>query len=447
MATYAPSYTPPLATSSPEPVVEQEGTPSWHPATRIAFRFCMIYFGLYVITTQMLPAMALVLPDFGAIPPMRNLTLWVGHRLLGIADVPMQPSGSGDRLFNWVHAFTLLLIATATTVIWSIVARRRLHHERAFAWFRLFLRLAVATTFLSYGFAKVIPQQMPTLALTRLVEPFGNFSPMGVLWYSVGASPAYEIATGCAEVLGGLLLFLPATTIVGALVCLMDATMIFLLNMTYDVPVKLFSFHLILMSLFLLAPNARRLLDLFILHQSTSLRAEPRVPRGMTGHRRLVVATAIYGVLMFGLNVQNGIRSWHRFGAGAPKSLLYGIWDVKDIAIDGVARPVLNGDTTLVKRVIFQQNTAAAVQMMNDAIRRFGASVDTTRKQLTLLPSGSDAITLSPLSYQRPDHEHLLIDGMIDGRMTHLALQFRDPDSFLQRSRGFHWVQELPFNR
>ena len=33
---------------------------------------------------------------------------------------------------------------------------------------------------------------------------------------------------------------------------------IFTLNMTYDVPVKLFSFHLILMSLVLMAPEASR---------------------------------------------------------------------------------------------------------------------------------------------------------------------------------------------
>ena len=41
----------------------------------------------------------------------------------------------------------------------------------------------------------------------------------------------------------------------GALVCLVDAVEIFALNMTYDVPVKLFSFHLVIMSLFLLAPE------------------------------------------------------------------------------------------------------------------------------------------------------------------------------------------------
>ena len=56
----------------------------------------------------------------------------------------------------------------------------------------------------------------------RLIEPFGNFSLMGVLWASIGASRPYEIFAGCAETLGGILLIFPRTTTLGALVCLLD---------------------------------------------------------------------------------------------------------------------------------------------------------------------------------------------------------------------------------
>ena len=120
----------------------------------------------------------------------------------------------------------------------------------------------------------------------------------------------------------------------------MDATMIFLLNMTYDVPVKLFSFHLILMSLFLLAPNARRLFDLFTLGSGRRVFA----PSREFARRRVaaVVAQGVYGLLMLGLQrAESGIRGWHTFGGGAPKSPLYGIWDVEEMAIGGVPRPAL----------------------------------------------------------------------------------------------------------
>jgi len=446
MATFAPSYSPPLAPTSSPPISEREPAATWHPVTRIAFRFCCVYFSLYICTTQMLPGLTLILPDFGNLAPMKQLTLWVGHTILGIATIPMQPSGSGDRLFNWVHAFTLLLIAAVSTIVWSIAARRRVNHERAFAWFRLFLRLAAATTFFSYGFAKAFPTQMPVLALQRLVEPFGNFSPMGVLWYSVGASPAYEIATGCAEILAGVLLFVPRLTVVGALIAGMDATMIFLLNMTYDVPVKLFSFHLLLMSMVLLAPNARRLFDLLILQRTSDIKPEPSVARSARARRALVIAQIAFGALMFLREVQQGNNAYHTFGAGGPKSALYGIWDVTAMTVDGVDRPALLSDTRRLRRMIFQSPTGAYFQTMDDSLKRLGAKLDTTAKRLTLT-NGADTAAKMALTYQRPDREHLLIDGIIEGRPTHLALQYKDPDSFLQRSRGFSWVQEVPFNR
>jgi hypothetical protein len=61
----------------------------------------------------------------------------------------------------------------------------------------------------------------------------------------MGSAPAYEIFTGCAEVAGGLLLIVPRTATLGALISLADMIQVFTLNMTYDVPVKLFAFHLI----------------------------------------------------------------------------------------------------------------------------------------------------------------------------------------------------------
>ena len=165
-------------------------------------------------------------------------------------------SGSGDKMFDWVLAFGLLLIAVVGTIAWSVVARRRVRYVGFQKWFRLFLRFSLGSTLVSYGAAKAIPLQMPYPSLQRLLEPFGHFSPMGVLWYSIGASRPYEIFTGCAELLAGVLLFIPATATLGALVALACTIQIFTLNMTYNVPVKLFSFHLILMSLFLLAPDA-----------------------------------------------------------------------------------------------------------------------------------------------------------------------------------------------
>ena len=87
---------------------------------------------------------------------------------------------------------------------------------------------------------------------------------MGVLWSSIGSSRGYEIFAGCAETLAGGLLVFSRTTPLGALLGLFEMIHVFMLNMTYDIPVKLFSFHLILLNLFLLAPDLPRLINVLM---------------------------------------------------------------------------------------------------------------------------------------------------------------------------------------
>jgi hypothetical protein len=44
-----------------------------------------------------------------------------------------------------------------------------------------------------------------------------------VLWASIAASRSYEVFTGCVELLGGILLFIPATAPLGAIISLAAA--------------------------------------------------------------------------------------------------------------------------------------------------------------------------------------------------------------------------------
>ena len=126
----------------------------------------------------MLPNPKFRVPVLAEKPPVRPLVLWVGNHLLGVKPT-VHPTGSGDTLFDWTYAFTELLLAALGTVFWSVVARRT-SYPRLYKWFRLFIRVALGTTMFTYGFAKVFPLQMPTVFLSRLLEPYGDFSPMGV---------------------------------------------------------------------------------------------------------------------------------------------------------------------------------------------------------------------------------------------------------------------------
>lgn len=411
----------------------------------MAFRFSVLYFGLYVVTTQMFGGMLALpffrIPELAEQTPFRQVVFWVGEHIVRLdAPIPLQPTGSGDTLFNWVHALTLLLIAVSGTAIWTAV-RRAGAHPRLFKWFRLFIRFALGSTMLSYGLVKVIPLQMPILSLQRLVEPFGNFSPMGVLWSSIGASPSYEIFTGCAEVFAALLLFLPRTTLAGAMLALMNSIAIFALNMTYDVPVKLFSFHLILMSLFLLAPEMSRLFR-FYLGAAVGRSREPRLGGTPRAQRVAVIAQGTFGAYLLALGLYGSMQSWKTYGGGAPRPALFGIWEIQQMTVDGADRPPLLTDSTRWRRLIVQREGSAVFQLMNDSFSYYRATWDSTAATLTLTAREPTTFAVS-----RPTPTELRLSGELDGTQVHLVATLRDHESFELHSRKFHWIQEFPYNR
>ena len=103
---------PAAATIPPLPqAVERQ--PRWGLATRIAFRFCCLYFSLYVVATQMLGGL---LPfnwirNLGSAPFFQRIVTWTGLRVFHLAAPPsFQTTGSGDKMADYLQAFVLLAI-------------------------------------------------------------------------------------------------------------------------------------------------------------------------------------------------------------------------------------------------------------------------------------------------------------------------------------------------
>lgn len=443
--TLAESAYTPHTQMPPEPASVER----WDPATLVAFRFCFVYFGLYVLLTQMIEGLIVIpkvnVPNIGMW--FARPVDWVGAHILGIAQpIPHALTGSGDRTFDWVQSFTILLAAAIVTVAWSIAARRRVNHTRLYAGFRLFLRLALGTTMLTYGFMKLVPLQMPAPTLGRLIEPFGNFSPMGVLWASIGSSRSYEMVVGAAEVMGGLLVMIPQTAKIGALLCLVDASDVFALNMAYDVPVKLFSLHLVLMSVFLLARDARALVNLFLLGRADRFSAEPMLARTTRGRMWVLIGQIVYTLYVAVYFGWGSLRSWNRT-TGAPRPPLFGLWEVQAMTVDGVPRPALLTDTLRWRRAAVSRPGQFAVQRMDDSLSGFLAKVDTVARTIELTSPIDPKKPKQTLTYLRPEPGRMIYDGTYNGHAVHVETTYRGPESFPLNQRGFHWVQERPYNR
>jgi hypothetical protein len=197
-----------------------------------------------------------------------------------------------------------------------------------------------------------------------------------VLWLQVGSSHPYEMMLGSVEVLGGLLLFLPRTATLGALVSVASMAQVFMLNMTYDVPVKLLSFHLLLIGIVLLAPQMRRLANILVLQRPSEPTIQPPVFTAARANRVAAWVQAGLGVWALIGCLAIGWQDWHEYGAGRQKPPLYGIWSVTEYTVDARPVPPLTTDQNRWQRLIFDEPGKVTYQRMNGELVTAPATVD-----------------------------------------------------------------------
>jgi uncharacterized membrane protein YphA (DoxX/SURF4 family) len=433
----------PVGTSRLEPLA-----PRWSLLRRIGFRFCFLYFGLFCVLSQPIDGFTWADVDpLCAYPPVSTFVSWTAAHVFNVtAPLVFTGSGSGDKVSDWVFHFLLLVFSVLGTGLWSALDRKRGSYDALYKWFRLFIRFALAGQLITYGLSKVIPEQMPYPSLTRLVEPYGHFSPMGALWFSIGAAQGYEIFAGCAELLGGILLVFPRTALLGALIGAADMTQVFALNMTFDVPVKILSFHLLLLSLFVLAPDLGRLLNLLLFDKVAGPSTNAPLFGTLRANRIALAAQIVLGIYLVAINVYQGASTWNVYGGGAPKSPLYGIWNVENFVEDGRTHAASTSDKDRWRRVIFDDPDTLAFQRMDDFFVRYRAAIKLDDKSLTLT-KGDGKKWKARYTFRRQGTDRMLLDGTMDGHKIAMQLRLMDRSKMLLVATGFHWMQEYPFNR
>jgi uncharacterized membrane protein YphA (DoxX/SURF4 family) len=417
----------------------------WSPATRIAFRFAVVYLGLFSLATQIAGSLLVVpgLPfrGLGTLPPMRDVTLWVATSVLGADAVAIPAAATGETIFVVAQTAWILLVAIAVTVAWSRLDRNRPHHASAHGWFRLFVRLALAGQMFEYGLTKVIPNQFEAPSLNVLATPAGDLSLNTLFWTSIGAAPGYQMFTGWFEVLGGALLLLPRTTMLGALVCLAATTHVLVLNLAFDVGLKITTLHLVLLSLVLLAPDARRLVRFLVLDRAPGPSMDVPLVTSPRVRRIALVAPLLFGAYLVGMQTWANVSFWHTTGGGAPVSPLYGIWNVEQLTVDGTAGPPsLNEYDRQWRRVIFDAPDRVTFQRTDDSFARYGADVDLDAGRLALTRGGSRSWR-SAFAIRRPSEDRLVLDGEMDGHDIHLRLERVPLDSYRLVNSPFRWIR------
>ena len=371
---------------------------------------------------------------------------WVGDRVLHV-EVINQLTGSGDTMRAYVGCLCAVVIAAVAALLWTVLVlllqrwRPDWHPDtRLHGFIRVLVRFFLCQMLLSYGFAKVIPLQFAQPSSFRLAQQLGDISPMGLLWTFMGFSATYQVFTGAVEVLAGLLLTTRRTTLLGGLVALAAMTHVFVLNMCFDVPVKLYSFNYLVMALFLLVPDLPRLTNALVLGKAVE--ARPLIPLlGSVNFDRLVLVlrTLVVVAMVYG-QVRGSYKMWNDMYGGPPAPIA-GRWDLVSMKID--EKEPDKDDPMTWRWLDFTSRKFMRLAGPKPPNTFYSITWDTEAKKLTLAKFRDPKWTAT-FSYEQPESDELELQGSIDGKVLSASLKRCAEKEYELMTRGFHWIQELP---
>ena len=403
----------------------------WHPVTRWLFRFWGVYFIIYFIFSFVTPLwqglVNLLAPAFGIIGRVEPLS-----------------NGSGDGLFNYLQVAAMLLVAIIISMIWNIADRKRQSYNEAFYWVWTLVRYILALFMITYGVGKIYESQFPAPTLHRLVQPYGMSSPMGLAWTFMGASRPFSIFTGCSEALAGILLLFRPTVKFGAMMCISVMSVVVAMNFCYDIPVKLFSSHLLLAAVFVLSPEVPRLLKfLFTYKAIESPRMYMHPFRKVKWQHIMWIALKATLCLLITFYIIT-FNTEDNFYTSKEKVPLYGLYTAQWVIHNNDTIPARLDDSTRWRYLIMQYEEMATVRYMTDTAQRFEINVDTVQHTL-LMKDDEERETLYKYNLIAPGK--YILQNSKPNDTTVIVLYQNDLKKFLLINRGFHWINEVPFNR
>jgi hypothetical protein len=399
----------------------------WNTAQQIGFRFTFLFFGQLIFVDI-----------FGRILPFISQFLhWLVplfSKTFGIVphDIVTFENGSGDTTYNWVLILLILIFAIIGSVIWLAISGKYFNYDRLNYWFMVALRFYVATALIEYGMIKIWKMQFPYPSPYRLMQNYGESSPMGLAWTFLGFSKGYNIFMGIAELFAALL-FWRRTVTLGAIITLMTTANVMAINYFYDVPVKIFSTTLFVTTAYILFFNLKDLLLFFFTQNPVTLKVQ-KAYRFSKKYLNVALVSVKYLIIFFSLFVTAYFtNSAYNQDFNTPKHALFGYYEKSFSS---------NDSTNSWSKINFVYNDLLRAYDSNGTTNTFSVEIDSLKRQIKLTNVVSKDSTYQ-FSYKM--HQDTLRLSEINKNKELLFLRKNTSNSRLM-TRGFHWINEKPYN-
>jgi hypothetical protein len=428
-------------------VLDTSSNLNWESYKKISFRFFFIFLVAFIFINNNGAFFYNHLLVYYPTQLLYKFIPWFADHILHYTyDHTIFTNGSGDTTYDYLVVLVLCLTAVLGTIIWSVLDRKRPNYNQLYYWLIALVRFYLAFTLIMYGSIKVIQLQFPLPSLTRLLQPFGNASPMGLAWTFLGFSPGYNLFMGIIEIMAVLLLF-RKTMVAGAIFALAASAHVMSMNYFFDVPVKILSTTLVAMCLFILAPYLITIGRFLLFNGTQQLRPlEAPVMKKRWQFITLRVFKYIFIIWTIALFSYSAYNSQYQYGKKAPRPALYGIYNVEQYILNGKEVPPLATDKNRWKQLIIEYNDFAKVKTMNDSALSMNVLYEAKKKSLQMRSLGADSSKYT-FHYQFKNDSTMIVSGSRNQDSLQIVFRKYNLKNFRLTNRGFHWVNERPFNR
>lgn len=422
---------------------------NWPLWKKVLFRFFFIFFALYMAPWTWLDR----------IPNVNKITGWyhktedwavrfANEKIFHIKEKLVPVSGSGDTSWGWAQLCLFLFLALIGCLIWSVIDWKRKSYNKANYWLCLFTRYYIAMFAFLYGIIKLFALQMPFPNSSLLATSLGDLLPMRLSWMFMGYSTPYQVFSGAMELFAGVLLLFRRAATFGTVVATAVFMNVMILNLSYDIPVKIFSMRLVLMCLFLLAHEYKRLLSFFVFNKPAdpssiySVRFTKEWARATRVVLKLVFIGAAVGWMFY--------STWDRnkqFNSLPPEGpITKGIYNVETYILNKDTIPPLITDTIRWQDFILEDGFGS-IKTADSIFRKryqrgyFNYNIDTTKQAINFVKSFADTSFFLSLKYSIPDSNTVRLWGKIRNDSLFIVLR-KSNRHFQLAERQFHWLSE-----
>lgn len=422
--------------ASPNSAVNgQAASANWNILQRILFRLIFSYLMLYSLPSLL---------GFACLQFFVDLykQLWqaiiylVSEHVFHVSCAPFQFQG-GDTTANYIEIFCLAVLSLFSTLIWSIIDRKRQNYNRLYSWFRFCMRIFLGANMISFGWVKVIGTQFPPLDLIRLSRPLCNFSPAGLLWACMGYSYPFTAFGGVAEVLAGILLLLPTCELAGAFLSFAVMLNVVMFDMCFDVGLRIFAFHLLLTAVVLLLPEWKGLLNYFFLRRDGRPVCYAPLFSSTKFNKLATLFLILYCVYFLGYTAISDTYVITDMKKRQESYSQRGIWIVQDQTIDGTPAVTVNDPELHWGRLVFDRGSDLVVQDCTGKRTSYQVNLENKTAKVS-----RDNIKVGEFQFVVTAPDHATIDGTFTSRHVHCSLKAFPEKDIVLTSGGFHWIND-----